>query len=167
MEYVLSTERLTLVPAARADVSELLSHWRDPEVRQFLFDDEVLSEHDVEAVLTDSDRDFAAAGYGLWLIRETATNAFAGTVGLRPLEEIGIEVTYSLAPTAWGRGYATEAAGAVLAHALGPVGLPEVLAEVDEGNTGSRRVIEKLGMTPFDTVNGVLGKMIRYRLTAD
>lgn len=76
-------------------------------------------------------------------------------------------MTYSLAPTAWGRGYASEAADAVLAHALGPVGLPEVLAEVDEANTGSRRVIEKLGMTPFDTVNGVLGKMIRYRLTAD
>jgi RimJ/RimL family protein N-acetyltransferase len=38
---------------------------------------------------------------------------------------------------------------------------------VDEGNTGSRRIIEKLGMTPFGTVEGVLGPMIRYRLIRD
>jgi RimJ/RimL family protein N-acetyltransferase len=115
VEYVLTTERLTLVPATRADLPVLLSHWRDPEVRRFLFDDEVLAEHDVAAVLAASDRDFASSGYGLWLIRETATNALAGTAGLRPLEEMRIEVTYSLAPAAWGRGYATEAARAVIA----------------------------------------------------
>ncbi len=164
---MLTTERLSLVPATRADLPVLLSHWRDPEVRRFLFDDEVLAEHEVAAVLAASDRDFASSGYGLWLIRETATNALAGTAGLRPLEEIGIEVTYSLAPAAWGRGYATEAARAVIAHALEVAGLPEVLAEVDEGNAASRRVIEKLGMTPFDTVEGALGPMIRYRLIRD
>ena len=71
-----------------------------------------------------------------------------------------------MAPGSWGRGYATEAARAVLEYALGPLGLPEVLAEVDEGNAASIAVIERLGMTPFDTVPGVLGPMIRYRKTA-
>ena len=80
-------------------------------------------------------------------------------------EGLGLEVFYGLAPGSWGKGFATEAARAVLDHALGPLGLPEVLAEVDEGNTGSIAVIERLGMTPFAVVPGVLGPMIRYRIT--
>ncbi len=51
-------------------------------------------------------------------------------------------------------------------HALGPLGLPEVLAEVDEGNTASVTVVRRLGMTPFAVVPGVLGPMTRYRRTA-
>jgi len=39
-----------------------------------------------------------------------------------------------------------------------------VLAEVDEGNTASIAVIERLGMAPFDVVPGLLGPMTRYRL---
>jgi hypothetical protein len=45
-------------------------------------------------------------------------------------------------------------------------GLPEVLAEVDQGNTASIAVIERLGMTRFDVVPGQLGQMTRYRRTA-
>ena len=51
-------------------------------------------------------------------------------------------------------------------HALGPLGLPEVLAEVDEGNAASVAVVRRLGMTPFAVVPGVLGPMTRYRRTA-
>ncbi len=56
-----------------------------------------------------------------------------------------------------GEGYATEAGRAVLDHALGLLGLPEVLAEVDEGNAASIAVIERLGMAEFDVVPGLLG----------
>ena len=84
-----------------------------------------------------------------------------------PLENLGLEIFYSLAPGSWGKGYATEAARAVVEHALGPLGLPEVLAEVDEGNTASVAVVERLGMTPFDVVPGLLGPMTRYRRTQD
>nr|BFE78380.1 hypothetical protein GCM10020093_009810 [Planobispora longispora] len=65
----------------------------------------------------------------------------------------------------WGRGYATEAARAVVDHALGPLGLPEVLAEIDEGNAASVAVVVRLGMTPFAVVPGVLGPLVRYRRT--
>jgi [ribosomal protein S5]-alanine N-acetyltransferase len=90
---------------------------------------------------------------------------FVGTAGLRPLDELGLEVFYSLAPASWGKGYATEAARAVLDHALGSLGLPEVLAEVDAGNAASIAVIERLGMTPFAIAPGLLGPMTRYRKT--
>jgi hypothetical protein len=46
-----------------------------------------------------------------------------------------------------------------------PLGLTEVLAEVDEGNSASAAVLGRLGMTPFAVLPGLLGPMTRYRKT--
>jgi RimJ/RimL family protein N-acetyltransferase len=167
VDHVLHTERLILRPVSVGDRAALLAHWAAPDVRRFLFDGATLSAAEITVAIQDSTRDFGRAGYGLWLIHETHGTDLVGTTGLRPLEDIGLEIFYSLAPGSWGQGYATEAARAVLDHALGPLGLPEVLAEVDEGNTASIAVIERLGMTPFDVVPGLLGPMTRYRKTSE
>jgi len=166
VDSVLHTERLVLRPVTADDHAVLLAHWAAPDVRRFLFDGAMLSAAEVTEAIQDSTRDFGRAGYGLWLIYEDDGTALVGTTGLRPLEDIGLEIFYSLAPGSRGKGYATEAARAVLDRALGPLGLPEVLAEVDEGNTASIAVIERLGMTPFDVVPGLLGPMTRYRRSA-
>ena len=135
-------------------------------MRQFLFDGAMLSAAEITEAIADSVRDFAVAGYGLWLIYEKNGTKLVGTAGLRPLHDVGLEIFYSLVPGSWGKGYATEAARAVMDSALGPLGLPEVLAEVDEGNVASAAVIKRLGMTPFEVVPGALGPMTRYRRTA-
>ena len=165
VDHVLRTERLVLCPVTADDHAVLLAHWAAPDVRRFLFDGAILSAAEITGAIENSTRDFGRAGCGLWLIHQKGGTDLVGTAGLRPLEDLGLEIFYSLAPGSWGRGYATEAARAVLEHALGPAGLPEVLAEVDEGNTASIAVIERLGMTPFDMVPGELGPMIRYRKT--
>lgn len=165
MSRTLTTDRLTLRPASHEDHAALLAHWTDPRVRRFLLDGAVLSCDEITQAIEDSMRDFTASGYGLWLIRRTDAAALVGTAGLRPLEDLGLEVIYSLAPGAWGNGYATEASRAVVEYALGTLGLPEILAEVDERNTASTAVVERLGMTPFEVVSGSLGPMTRYRRT--
>ena len=165
MSHVLTTQRLVLRPVTTGDHAALLAHWTAPDVREFLFDGEILSSATISQVIGDSERDFAGAGYGLWLVFEKETSVLAGTAGLRPLEDLGIEILYSLAAHARGKGYATEAAGAVLDYALGVLGLPEVLAEIDAGNQASAAVVARLGMRPFDVVPGVLGPMTRYRRT--
>jgi [ribosomal protein S5]-alanine N-acetyltransferase len=192
VDQVLRTERLILRPVTAGDHAALLAHWAAPDVSRFLFDGATLSASEITEAIEDSARDFGRSGYGLWLIHEKhpadaartdadppggdpadadlpnadlADAAVVGTAGLRPLENIGLEVFYSLAPGSWGKGYATEAARAVLDRALGPLGLPEVLAEIDAGNTASIAVIERLGMTPFEVVPGLLGPMTRYRKT--
>jgi [ribosomal protein S5]-alanine N-acetyltransferase len=192
VDHVLCTERLILRPVTAGDHAALLAHWAAPDVSRFLFDGATLSASEITEAIEDSARDFGRSGYGLWLIHEKhpadaartdanppdadppdadlpnadlADAAVVGTAGLRPLENIGLEVFYSLAPGSWGKGYATEAARAVLDRALGPLGLPEVLAEIDAGNTASIAVIERLGMTPFEVVPGLLGPMTRYRKT--
>ncbi len=166
MPHVLVTGRLVLRPTTAADHATLLAHWGAPDVRRFLFDGAMLSPAEVTETIADSTRNFAAAGYGLWLIHEKDGADLVGTVGLRSLDDLGLEIFYSLMPGSWGKGYATEAARAVVENALGPLGLPEVLAEVDEGNTASVAVIRRLGMTPYDVVPGALGPMTRYRRTA-
>jgi RimJ/RimL family protein N-acetyltransferase len=166
VDHVLSTERLVLRPATADDHAALLAHWTQPDVRRFLFDGAAPSAAEVTETIEESVRDFAASGYGIWLIELGSSPGLVGTAGLRPLEESGLEIFYSLAPGAWGHGYATEAARAVVEYGLGPLGLPEVLAEVDEGNAASVAVVKRLGMTPYAVVPGVLGPMTRYRTTA-
>jgi [ribosomal protein S5]-alanine N-acetyltransferase len=163
VDHVLATERLVLRPVTARDYDALLAHWAAPGVRRFLFDGATLSAAEINQAIQDSERDFAAAGYGLWLIQEKDRPDLVGTAGLRPLDDLGLEIFYSLAPRSWGQGYATEAARAVVEHALGPLGLPEVLAEVDQGNIASVAVVRRLGMTAFDEVTGLLGPMTRYR----
>jgi ribosomal-protein-alanine N-acetyltransferase len=166
MNHALRTERLVLEPVTALDLTALVVHWTQPDVRRFLFDGTVLSADEIRTVIAESRRDFTASGYGFWIIRElSGGGALAGTVGLRQLEELGPEIVYSLAPSVWGKGYATEAARAVVDYALGTLGVPEVLAEVDNGNVASAAVIERLGLTPFDEVPGLLGPMTRYRRT--
>ena len=171
---MLSTERLVLRPVTGDDHPALLAHWTEPDVRRYLFDGAPLSSAEVAETIEESIGDFAAHGYGIWLIElgsgtgsgPSPGPGLVGTAGLRPLEESGLEIFYSLAPGAWGHGYATEAARAVVEYGLGPLGLPEVLAEVDEGNAASVAVIKPLSMIPYAVVPGVLGPMTRYRTTA-
>ena len=166
MDHVLSTERLVLRPVTADNHAALLAHWTQPAVRRFLFDGVALSPAEVAETIEESTGDFAARGYGIWIIELGSETGLAGTAGLRPLEDSGLEIFYSLAPGAWGHGYATEAARAVVEYGLGPLGLPEVLAEVDEDNTASVAVVKRLGMTPYAVVPGVFGPMTRYRTTA-
>ena len=166
MDHLLSTERLVLRPVTTDDHAAVLAHWTQPDVRRFLFDGAALSGVEVAETIEESIGDFAARGFGVWLIELGSAAGLIGTAGLRPLGSSGLEIFYSLAPGAWGHGYATEAARAVVEYGLGPLGLPEVLAEVDEGNAASVAVVRRLGMTPYAVVPGLLGPMTRYRITA-
>jgi RimJ/RimL family protein N-acetyltransferase len=78
--------------------------------------------------------------------------AFIGFVGLAvPRFEAHftpcIEIGWRLAAEHWGKGYATEAASAVLDHAFGPLDLAEVVSFIVPANSRSRRVMKRLGMT--------------------
>jgi len=159
--HVLATKRLVLCPVTTDDHAALLALWTMAQVRRFLFDGAFVSAAEITAAIEDSARGFAAAGYALWLIRDRDGTELAGAIGLRPLENLGLEVYYSPAPGRWGNGFATKAARAVVEYGLGPLGL----AEVDEGNAASVAVIRRLGMTSFEAVPGLLGPMTCYRIT--
>jgi RimJ/RimL family protein N-acetyltransferase len=105
---------------------------------------------DAEAVAHRAalDRD----GWGLWAVARREDDRFIGFTGLdvvdfaatfTPATEIG----WRLAHAAWGHGYATEAARAVLAYAFGTLRLDGVVSFTATTNARSQRVMERIGMT--------------------
>ena len=88
-------------------------------------------------------------GFGMWIAEVAATGEVIGHCGLQRLEGGDeVEVGYYLGRTAWGQGYATEAARAGLAYGFDRCGLSSIVAVVRPENAASRHVLEKLGMRP-------------------
>jgi RimJ/RimL family protein N-acetyltransferase len=87
------------------------------------------------------------AGYSFWAVTETASGAVIGEAGLYPMNGVGpdIELGYALGTPWWGRGYATEAGGAILRAAFDELGVARVAAVAKRENTASLHVLEKLG----------------------
>ena len=86
-------------------------------------------------------------GYGLWaaVLRETGeTVGICGLVKRDGLEDA--DVGYAFLESAWGKGYAREAAAATLDHARHVIGLDRVVAITKPTNKGSMAVLEKIGM---------------------
>jgi ribosomal-protein-alanine N-acetyltransferase len=146
----LRTARLLLTPVEQADLAALHAHWNDPRVGRWLWDGNPVAAEVVARLVERSTHTFQEAGWGLWALRPAAGAPLIGLCGLCPFDHgPGVELLYSLAPTHWSRGLATEAATAVLAHAFDTLGLPEVLATTDDGNDASLRVLHRLGATPL------------------
>jgi RimJ/RimL family protein N-acetyltransferase len=83
-----------------------------------------------------------------WAIEWRTASGLLGLCGLSLSQETGLtQIGWRLRSCVWGQGVATEAARAVLAHALGPLGLPVVVALIHPDNRASIRVAEKIGMT--------------------
>lgn len=86
-------------------------------------------------------------GFGLWHVSQRSDGAAIGLCGLLRRDILpDVDVGYAFLPPFWGRGYAFEAADGTLRHAAQKFALTRVIAVVSEGNTGSIRVLEKLGM---------------------
>lgn len=90
---------------------------------------------------------WAEHGFGLYAVFERDGGAFCGECGLRYTDDGGeIELSYGLFAPFRGRGYASEAAGAVLAAALADPSVNTLTARSRGDNRASHRVLEKLGM---------------------
>jgi len=76
-----------------------------------------------------------------------------GYCGIRKIPDGRTEIFYGYAETAWGKGYATEAARAVIAygkeHFAGFEGDPMVIAMTYPQNPASAKVVQKLGFVPI------------------
>ncbi|MER5201191.1 GNAT family N-acetyltransferase [Streptomyces sp. NPDC002755] len=105
-----------------------------------------------EAMCDDHVAHWARHGYGDFAVRDAATRAFLGRVGLRHRAGYGVDLGFALHPRAQGRGVAGEAGRACLDLAFGPLSLPVVFAFVLPGNTASIAVLRRLGAREDGTV---------------
>jgi RimJ/RimL family protein N-acetyltransferase len=86
-----------------------------------------------------------------------------GVAGLVLVELVGpeVEVVYELVRDQWGRGMATEVAGACVAVAFGELGLALVVA-LSYPETPSVRVMQKIGMRDDGEFEAYGRRMVRY-----
>ncbi len=97
-----------------------------------------------------SDDPGAVPGLGVWAVEGRGDGAFHGWAGLIPLdldEGREVQLAYRLARASWGRGLATEAGRALVAHGFGPLALPRIAAVTAPENRASQRVLEKLAFS--------------------
>ncbi len=175
----LSTDRLELRGWRAADRTPYAAINADPAVREFFPERLTREQSDAQiAVFTDH---FAQHGFGMWALQLRAGGELIGFTGLdlatfdahfAPAVELG----WRLARDAWGHGYATEAAQAVLAFGFEQLELGEIVACTTPANLRSRAVMERLGMTrdpadDFDHPEIAAGHPLcghlLYRLSAD
>lgn len=172
----LRTDRLVLRGWRESDLAPWAAMNADPVVREYF--PEVLTRERSDASAARFQADLDRRGWGWWAVETVATGEFIGFTGLDPVEDgmpfTGVEAGWRLARPAWGHGYATEAARAVVAHAFGALGLAEVLAVTTATNLRSQAVMRRLGMTrdPADDFDdphvpeGPLRHSVLYRLRA-
>jgi RimJ/RimL family protein N-acetyltransferase len=143
---VLETNRLHLRPCRSEDLERIHVLWTNDRVLHFLFDERVMSRDEARTFVDASCANFARYGYGLWLVFARGTDQLLGFAGFLRGEEADPWLIYGVHPEHWGAGYATEAARAVVVYAFDNLALEKIIADVDEPNVASVRVLEKLGL---------------------
>ncbi|WP_433342589.1 GNAT family N-acetyltransferase [Micromonospora sp. CA-111912] len=163
---ILRTDRLLLVPLADRHIEAEVQLDSDPEVLRYLYGrarsrDEVVESHARRIALADK-----VDGLGFWMAFGSDGGARGSTpparedegefVGLmmlppahgpdQPDDPTVAELGYRLARRYWRKGLASEASRALLRHAFDTVGQGRVIAQTMAVNTGSRGVLEAVGM---------------------
>jgi [ribosomal protein S5]-alanine N-acetyltransferase len=146
----LTTERLHLRPFTAADRIAIHAVYADPEVMRHVGHGAHRTIQETNAALKVYGEVLERRGFSFLAVVERDSGRLIGDAGLYPLGD-DVELGYTLARSAWGRGYATELGRALLAHAFDVLGATRVVAQVEPGNTASRRVLEKLGMSEVET----------------
>ncbi|MEW9555446.1 GNAT family N-acetyltransferase [Nonomuraea sp. NPDC050783] len=166
----LLTPRLALVPWEQRFQEDLVRLSGDERVMRFIGSglwsrDYALRRH--ESALEQ----WADRGFGMRAVIDRDGGAFLGPVSLGDAQasELAppvLEIGWWVAPSAWGRGIATEAAAAVRDEAFTPLGASSLVACFHSANAASERIMAKLGMSFRDEVSDRYGRPARrYALT--
>lgn len=152
----LTTTRLILKPIQESELNTLHQMFADPYVRQYLCDDKILSQQQVQEILDQSIKNFTGQNFGLWFMT-THQGEIIGFVGLSYFfDEAQPQLLYALLPQFTRQGYATEAATKILDYSFQQLGYTYLVASCDQPNIASQKLAVRLGMKQVDTrvING-------------
>lgn len=164
LTFPLLGDRVLLRPFETADAAAAHGIYGDAEVMRYVGEGGAVRPEETARMLAEYRRHQAAHGFAVWAVLDRGTGELIGDAGLE-ITVHGIELGYTLAHAAWGRGLATEAAQLCVDAALGPLELSPLVALTDVENPGSARVLEKLGFTPEGMVTAFGRPHRRYLLS--
>ncbi|WP_167137850.1 GNAT family N-acetyltransferase [Diaminobutyricimonas sp. TR449] len=146
--HVITTERLLLRRWTASDLEPFAALNADPEVMRYF--PMALTASESDAMVERIEARFESEGLGFWAVEREGK--FLGFTGLsRPKFDAHftpvVEVGWRFARSAWGNGFATEAARAALTFGFETLGLDEIVAFTTVTNEPSRAVMRRIGMT--------------------
>ena len=137
--------RVVLRRIAPSDADALHVLFTEPGVRQYLFDDILLTREEtqkhVEAALT----------HDAWIVK--LEGLVVGFISLRPVGN-DRELMIAVSECCWGRGVAFDAARAAMRHGFEALKLDRILAGVDLPNERSHRLMARLGFMQTGETDG-------------
>jgi RimJ/RimL family protein N-acetyltransferase len=127
-------------------IVELLN---DSSFLRFIGDKGVRTIEDArQYILTGPMNSYERHGFGLWLVELKGSTTPIGMCGLLKRDILSdVDIGFAFLPPYRSKGYAFESAAAVMDYGRNVLGLRRIVAITDEENTGSIRVLEKIGMT--------------------
>lgn len=145
---VLRTDRLVLRHLTEDDAPFILALLNEPGFIDNIGDRGVRDLEAARRYVTDGPAaSYQRHGYGLWLTALKDSGEAIGLCGLVKREGLEhADIGYAFLERFWGRGYAVEAAQAVLDHAREVIGLQTIVAITTPGNKASMAVLEKIGL---------------------
>jgi len=175
----LKTERLLMRAWRAEDRTPFAEMNADPAVMEHF--PSVMTREQSDALVDRIEAGFAEHGFGLWAVEVVETGEFIGFTGLAvPRFEAhftpAVEIGWRLRRSAWGHGYASEAARRVLAFAFEEAGLEELVSFTSTTNLRSQAVMRRIGMThdpaddfdhPAIAEGHPLRRHVLWRLSAD
>lgn len=150
---LLRTERLRLRALTLDDAEFTLELLNEPSFHRYIGDRGVRTLDDAREYLRKGALDsYTRHGFGMMLVelhaRGGAIGEAIGMCGLVKRDALpDVDIGFAFLPRHWSRGYAYEAAAAVLAHARGDLGIARIAGIVSPDNASSIRVLEKLGLS--------------------
>jgi RimJ/RimL family protein N-acetyltransferase len=146
---LIETVRLVLRRWQAGDREPFAAMGQDAEVMRHF--PALLTRTESDALIDRFDTRIDADGYGMWALERRGDGAFIGFTGLLPVGfpspiENDVEIGWRLARTAWGQGYATEAAAASLAFAWRRTTALRIVSMAVTANTASIAVMHRIGL---------------------
>lgn len=150
----LTTPRLILRPPVAEDLPWLLAAMNTEPVMRHLAGVRTAAEVE-EGLAADIAAFTAPDGHRRWTVWLRDAGERVGRVGLFHLRSPAApsalqgqrEIGWTFAESAWGKGYATEAAERALGFAFGELGLPRIWSQTSTSNAASTRMMHRLGFT--------------------
>lgn len=148
MSTICETRRLVVRPLTADDSGFIWELLNDDDCLTFIGDRGVRTLEDAVRYIANGPLEmYERLGFGLWCVELKATHTPIGICGLLKRDWLDdVDLGYALLPEFRGRGYAREAATAVLTYGIDTLALARVAAIVSKGNVKSEAVLAGLGM---------------------
>ena len=165
---ILETQRLKLRMLRESDFEAYAEMCADSEVMRYIGDGQPLTRPMAWRNMAMMVGHWSLRGYGLWAVEEGDSGALVGRIGFwNPEGWPDFELGWMLRRSAWGRGYATEAARGALDHAFTQMGRTHVISLIHPDNAASIRVAERLGERLQGSTDLTGKTALIYRITRE